>query len=63
MANTNQTNNQDLEDILSDPFVTNLLKFVADIRRALGDELGNLTNDEVVKRAREAYNQYTNPPA
>ena len=50
----------DLNEILSHTFVQDLLKFVSEIRSALGDEEGTLDNDAVVKRAAEAYKAQSN---
>jgi len=49
----------DLNEILSHTFVQDLLKFVSEIRAALGDEEGTLDNADVVKRAAEAYKSQT----
>ena len=44
-----------LDEILKNKFVQELLKFVSDIRTALGDEKGDLENSEIVQRAKDAY--------
>jgi len=65
VTKTNKTNNtmseenkdNGLDAILQNKFVQELLKFVSDIRSALGDEKGELENHEVVERARNSYNK------
>lgn len=53
MSNTDTTEN--LDNILNSKFVQELLRFVSALRTALGDENGELDNDELVARAKEAY--------
>ena len=55
MSEENKDNG--LDAILQNKFVQELLKFVSDIRSALGDEKGELENNEVVERARNSYNK------
>jgi hypothetical protein len=55
MSEENKDNG--LDAILQNKFVQELLKFVSDIRSALGDEKGELENHEVVERARNSYNK------
>jgi len=53
MSNTDTTEN--LDEVLNSKFVQELLRFVSALRTALGDENGELDNDELVARAKEAY--------
>ncbi len=53
MSEENKDN--ELDEILKNQFVQELLKFVSDIRTALGDEKGDLENSEIVQRAKDAY--------
>ena len=50
-----ENKNNGLDEILKNKFVQELLKFVSDIRTALGDEKGDLENAEIVQRAKDAY--------
>lgn len=48
--------NNDITDaILNNKFVQELLRFVSELRTALGDADGNLENHELIQRAKEAY--------
>lgn len=49
------SNNENLDTILNNKFVQELLRFVSELRTALGDEKGELDNEELVARAKEAY--------
>jgi len=53
MSEENKDN--ELDEILKNQFVQELLKFVSDIRTALGYEKGDLENSEIVQRAKDAY--------
>ena len=53
MSEENKENG--LDAILQNKFVQELLRFVSELRTALGDEKGELDNEELVARAKEAY--------
>jgi len=53
MSEENKDNG--LDAILQNKFVQELLRFVSELRTALGDEKGELDNEELVARAKEAY--------
>ena len=46
---------ENIDAVLSSPFVQELLTFVSALRSALGDEKGELENSELVARAKDAY--------
>lgn len=47
----------ELDTLLKAPFVINLLGLLSRLRDALGDTNGELSHDELVKRAQDSYNQ------
>lgn len=55
-TNNNMPENNDITDaVLNNKFVQELLRFVSELRTALGDADGNLENHELIQRAKEAY--------
>ena len=47
----------ELDTLLKAPFVINLLGLLSRLREALGDADGELSHDELIKRATDSYNQ------